>query len=369
MRFAMEDTWPFKQVQGAEGARGQPLRMDVTTEAGVLFAKDEVRQGKALLLDLTVTNPCAPSRIGRELQQAGRTIADATETKHQKYRGTFPATYTLVPLVVSTTGALGPDLHALLREMAGRLADRADAVGSAATTPQVHKLVVGREMARLRRRFSFCLQRALSQRTRYVLSRHKAFCHPATPPVAGTSSRSERADLSAGVEPPSTSNTRHSPRGATSSGCTTKAEEGADVAASGTTDAASEATTGGAVAQPAGASATSTEAGAAVTRCARGATSTPIAGSPESSASERRVIVRVSCGMETRSMRKRRLADVPDHDLIPATSHGESRGRGGERPTPKRQERATRKRPASTANLSEGAPASAGQRVRKAMDG
>ena len=66
---------------------------------------------------------------------------------------------------------------------------------------------------------------------------------------------------------------------------------------------------------------------------------------------------------------KRRLADVPDHDLIPATSPGESRGRGGERPTPKRQERATRKRPASTANLSEGAPASAGQRVRKAMDG
>ena len=39
---------------------------------------------------------------------------------HTQYRGSFSATYSLLPLAMSTCGALGLDVHALIKELAIR---------------------------------------------------------------------------------------------------------------------------------------------------------------------------------------------------------------------------------------------------------
>ena len=86
--------------------------MDVTTEAGARFDNDPRHKDKALLLDLTIVNPCVRFNLEGAARQTGKQLADAVKRAKNKYRGSFPA--------MSTCGELGPDVHALIKELAHR---------------------------------------------------------------------------------------------------------------------------------------------------------------------------------------------------------------------------------------------------------
>ena len=94
--------------------------MDITTEAGALFDNHPRHKNKVLLLDITIVNPCAGSNLGNAARHVGKHLADAVERKKNKYRGSFPATYSLLPLAMSTCGDVGSDVHALIKELAIR---------------------------------------------------------------------------------------------------------------------------------------------------------------------------------------------------------------------------------------------------------
>ena len=141
--------------------------MDITREAGALFDNHPRLKNKALLLDITIVNPCAGSNLGNAARHAGKHLADAVKRKKNKYRGSFPATYSLLPLAMSTCGDVGSDVHALIKELAiRRVQHRSETYSNAS-----QHLVEGAEVARLRRQFYFVLQQALSFRTRYHLCR------------------------------------------------------------------------------------------------------------------------------------------------------------------------------------------------------
>ena len=85
----------------------------------------------------------------------------------EKKRGSVPATYSLLPLAMSTCGDVGSDVHALIKELAiRRVQHRSETYSN-----DSQHLAEGTEVARLRRRFSFVLQQALSFRTRHHLCR------------------------------------------------------------------------------------------------------------------------------------------------------------------------------------------------------
>ena len=64
VQFVVEDTWPFRQRASEQNGRLNPLRMDITTEAGALFDNHPRLKNKALLLDITIVNACAGSNLG-----------------------------------------------------------------------------------------------------------------------------------------------------------------------------------------------------------------------------------------------------------------------------------------------------------------
>ena len=167
VQFVVEDTWPFRQRASEENGRLNPLHMDITTEAGALFDNHPRHKNKALLLDITIVNPCAGSNLGNAAHHVGKHLVDAIERKKNKYRGSFPATYSLLPLAMSTCGDVGSDVHALVKELAiRRVQHRSETYSN-----DSQHLAEGTEVARLRRRFSFVLQQALSFRTRHHLCR------------------------------------------------------------------------------------------------------------------------------------------------------------------------------------------------------
>ena len=92
--------------------------MDITTETGVLFDNHPRLKNKALLLDITIVNPCAGCNLGNAARHVGKHLADAVERKKNKYGGSFPATYSLLPLAMSTCGEVGSDVQALIKELA-----------------------------------------------------------------------------------------------------------------------------------------------------------------------------------------------------------------------------------------------------------
>ena len=163
----VEDTWHFRQRASEGNGRLNPLRMDITTEAGALFYNHPRLKNKALLLDITIVNPCAGSNLGNAARHVGKHLADAVERKKNKYRGSLPATYSLLPLAMSTCGDVGSDVHALIKELAIRRVQHR----SGTYSNESQHLAEGTEVARLRRRFSFVLQQALSFRTRHHLCR------------------------------------------------------------------------------------------------------------------------------------------------------------------------------------------------------
>ena len=80
---------------------------------------------------------------------------------------TYMHTHTLFPLAMSTCGEVGSDMHALVKEFAIRRVEHRSETHS----NESQHLAEGTEVARLRRRFSFALQQALSFRTRHHLCR------------------------------------------------------------------------------------------------------------------------------------------------------------------------------------------------------
>ena len=167
VQFVVEDTWLFRQRASERNGRLNPLRMDITTEAGALFDSHPRLKNKALLLDITTVNPCASFNLGNAARHVGKHLADAVEWKKDKYRGSFPATYSLLPLAMSTCSEVDSDVHALIKELAiRRVQHRSETYSN-----ESQHLAEGTEVARLRRRFSFVLQQALSLRTRHHLCR------------------------------------------------------------------------------------------------------------------------------------------------------------------------------------------------------
>ena len=141
--------------------------MDITTEAGALFNNHSRLKNKALVLDITIVNPCAGSNLGNAARHVGQHLADAVERKKNKFWGSFAATYSLLPLAMSTCGDVGSDVHVLIKELAIRRAEH-----RSETHPnESQHLAEGTEVARLRRRLFFVLQQALSFRTRHHLCR------------------------------------------------------------------------------------------------------------------------------------------------------------------------------------------------------
>ena len=163
----VEDTWPFRQRASEQNGRLNPLRMNITTEAGARFDNHPRLKNETLLLDITTVNPCTGSNLGNAARHVGKHLADAVVRKKNKYRGSFPATYSLLPLAMSKCGDVGLDVHALIKELAiRRVQHRSETYSN-----ESQHLAEGTEVARLRRRFSFVLQQALSFRTRHHLCR------------------------------------------------------------------------------------------------------------------------------------------------------------------------------------------------------
>ena len=167
VQFVVEDTWPFRERARGQNGRLNPLRMDITMEAGALFDNHPRFNNKVLLFDTTIVNPCAGSSLGNAARHVGKHLADAVERKKNKCRGSFPATYSLLPLAMSTCGEVGSDVHALIKELAIRRVEHRSETHS----NEFQHLAEGTEVARLRRRFSFALQQALSFRMRHHLCR------------------------------------------------------------------------------------------------------------------------------------------------------------------------------------------------------
>ena len=78
------------------------------------------RNNKAFLLVITIVTPCACSNLENEAHGAGGQPVDAVERKKTKYGGSFPATYSLLPLDVLMCDEVGSELHAFIKELAIR---------------------------------------------------------------------------------------------------------------------------------------------------------------------------------------------------------------------------------------------------------
>ena len=66
VQFVVEDAWPFRERASGQNRRLNPLRMDITTEAGAFFDNHPRLKNKVLLLDITIVIPCAGSNLGMQ---------------------------------------------------------------------------------------------------------------------------------------------------------------------------------------------------------------------------------------------------------------------------------------------------------------
>ena len=146
-----QDTMPFRERASGQNGRLNPLRMDITTEAGAPFDNHSRLKKKARLLDITIVNPCAGFNLGNAARHVGKPLADVVERKKNEHRGSIPATYSLLPLAMSTCGEVGSDVQVLIKELAIRRVEHKSEIHS----NESQHLVEGTEVARLRRRFCF----------------------------------------------------------------------------------------------------------------------------------------------------------------------------------------------------------------------
>ena len=119
--------------------------MDITTEVGALFGNHSSRKNRAPLLNITIINPCAISNLENEARHAGKHLIDAAKRKKNKFWCSLPATYSLLPLAMSTCGEVGSDVHALTRELAIRRVEHTSEIHS---TESQH-LAKGTEVGRI----------------------------------------------------------------------------------------------------------------------------------------------------------------------------------------------------------------------------
>ena len=147
IQFVVKDTWPFREKASGQSGSLNPLRMDITTEAEALFDNHARLKNKALLLDIIIVNFYAGSNLGNTARHVGKHLADEVKRKKNKYRSSFPATFSLPPLAMSTFGEVGPDVHALIKELAIRRVEHRSETHS----NESPHLAEGAEAARLRR--------------------------------------------------------------------------------------------------------------------------------------------------------------------------------------------------------------------------
>ena len=79
-------------------------------------------KNKALLLDITIVNPCASSNLENAARHAGKYLADAVERGKNK-SGLVSRTNSLLSLAMSTCDEICSDVHALIKEFAIRLVE------------------------------------------------------------------------------------------------------------------------------------------------------------------------------------------------------------------------------------------------------
>ena len=110
-----------RESYSEQNGRLYPLRMDIKNGGGgTLRQPPSRRKNKALLLDITIVKPIASSNLENAAHAAGDQPDDAVERKKTKYGGSFPATYSLLPLVVLMCDEVGSEVHAPIVELAIR---------------------------------------------------------------------------------------------------------------------------------------------------------------------------------------------------------------------------------------------------------
>ena len=90
MEFVVEDTWPFRERANGQNGRVNPLRMDITREAGAPFDNHPRLKNKALPLDITIVNSCAGSNLGNAARHVGKHLANAVELKKTSIEARSP---------------------------------------------------------------------------------------------------------------------------------------------------------------------------------------------------------------------------------------------------------------------------------------
>ena len=93
--------------------------MDKTADL-TLLDRHPRRKNNVLLLDIAIVSPWVSSNLENVLCHPGKHTANPVEQKKSKYRDSFPAIYSLLPLAVSTCGETEPDVHALIKELTTR---------------------------------------------------------------------------------------------------------------------------------------------------------------------------------------------------------------------------------------------------------
>ena len=165
VEFVVENTWPFRERVSEPNGILNPLRIDMTMEAGALFHSHPRRKNKTLLLDSTTVDPCASSNLENAARYAGKYLTDAIERKKNKYWGSFPAIFPLLLLAMSMCSEAGSDMHALIKELVHRRVEH----GSGIHSNESQHLAEGGKVARFWQRFSFVLNQTLLFRTRHHL--------------------------------------------------------------------------------------------------------------------------------------------------------------------------------------------------------
>ena len=78
--------------------------MDAVTAQGEFFPMRPNYASVSLMLDITVTNPCGPGLLDKVAEKRGHGLDVAVGRKRDEYEGTFPTSYRLPPLAISTCG-------------------------------------------------------------------------------------------------------------------------------------------------------------------------------------------------------------------------------------------------------------------------
>lgn len=74
-----------------------------------LFRRYEWLEGKKICPSILRITPTRSLKLDKEVKRPGAIVTEAGKEKYNKYRGTLPRIYTLLPLAVSMYGTMGSD--------------------------------------------------------------------------------------------------------------------------------------------------------------------------------------------------------------------------------------------------------------------